>query len=439
LARSFGLSDFTPQRVFGQANGRASGSAWHEDFLERARFERERNDDAASRCALAAYLVARVIDRALEGTPTDEDRQAYAWQVESVRRYVGELDDRRPEARHLDGILDALRVTETACSPAVRMALTAFAYFLEHEGRLAEALDVLSLAARTHGAAIPASDFPAIALFAGRLNRLQARFEAATIAYAAAEEGALVTGDVNAQLVSRLGRAHVMRSQGNLPLARQTVEGVIAEAQTIGLTDTLSRAYADLGHVLTVQGDRLGALRATYEAFRLANDPLNRMRYLGDLGVELSELGYYDVARIAFGIVVSSNTSFIVKTNARLELMEIESASGNRVAFERHRGELREGAGRMPPTMAVDYRYKAGLGLARFGQLARAREVWSEGMRLAETHHLNEWYFRLERTSQEPDGFAIRQRARAEPKAAPAAIADLAAGLTAYAEEAMPA
>jgi hypothetical protein len=93
----------------------------------------------------------------------------------------------------------------------------------------------------------------------------------------------------------------------------------------------------------------------------------------------------------------------------------------------------------MPPTMGVDYRYKSGLGLARFGQLARAREVWAEGMRLAETHHLNEWYFRLERTSRQPAGAAIPQQARAEPKAPPEAIADLAAGLTAYAEEAMPA
>ena len=407
--------------------------------MERARLERDREDDAASRGALAAYLVARVIDRCLEGTATDDDRQAYNWQLESARRYIGELDENRPEVRHLDGILDALRVVGNAHSPAVRMALTAFAYFLEHEGRLAEALDILRMAARTHGPAIPPADFPAIALFAGRLNRLQARFDAATTAYAAAEEGARAIGDINARLVSRLGRAHVMRAQGNLPLARAAVEEVIVEARAEGLTDTLSRAYADLGHVMNVQGDRLGALRATYEAFRLAADPLNRMRYLGDLGVELSDLGYYDVARIAFGIVVGSNTSFIIKTNARLELMEIESASGNRVAFERHRGELREVVPRMTPSMAIDYRFKAGSGLARFGQFARAREAWAEGMRLAETHHLNEWYFRLERLGQHLDGCAAPQILRTEPQAAPAAIADLAAGLTAYAEEAMPA
>jgi hypothetical protein len=90
--------------------------------------------------------------------------------------------------------------------------------------------------------------------------------------------------------------------------------------------------------------------------------------------------------------------------------------------------------------MAIDYRFKAGTGLARFGQFARAREAWAEGMRLAEAHHLNEWYFRLERLSQKLDGCAAPpQSSGAEPQTPPAAIADLAAGLTAYAEEAMPA
>jgi tetratricopeptide (TPR) repeat protein len=430
------LSEFTPQRVFGQPTGRCSGS-WHEDFLERARLERERDDDAASRGALAAYLVARVIDRSLEGTATDEDRQAYNWQLESVRRYVAELDDRRPETRHLEGILDALRVVGTSYSPAVRMALTAFAYFLEHEGRLAEALDVLGLAARTHGAAIPASDFPAIALFAGRLNRLQARFEAATAAYAAAEEGAAVIGDANARLLSRLGRANVMRAQGNLPLSRATVEEIIAEASSQGLTDPLCRAYTDLAVVLGLQGHRIEALRANYEAFQLAHDPVTRMRILGDLGVLLSEVGYWDLARVAFEIVAASQTAFTVRTNARLELMELESGAGNRVAFERHRAQLRGMAERMPPSMAVDFHFKTGVGLARFGQLARAREAWADGMRLAEAHHLNEWYFRLERMSQHvEEECVIAPPVRPEPQTPPTEIADLAAGLMAYSEAA---
>ena len=60
-------------------------------------------------------------------------------------------------------------------------------------------------------------------------------------------------------------------------------------------------------------------------------------------------------------------------------------------------------------------------------------------MRLAEIHHLNEWYFRLERVTNELERCTVPQVERAEPKAPSAAITDLAAGLTAYAEEAMPA
>ena len=243
--------------------------------------------------------------------------------------------------------MESIRSSQGASSKGVRLALNAFAYFLENEGRLAEALDVLGLAARTHRAAMPAGDFTAVALFAGRLNRLQARFDAATAAYAAAEEGALVVSDANSRLISRLGRAQVLRAQGNLPLARVTVEDVVAEARASDLTEVLSRAYTDLAAILALQGHRIEALTANYEAFRLAHDPVSRMRILGDLGVKLSELGYSDMARIAFEIVVGSNASFIVVTNARLELMELESAVGNRVAFERHRTELRDAASRM--------------------------------------------------------------------------------------------
>ena len=425
------LSDFTAQRLFGEA----PAGSWHEDFLERARLERERGDDAASRGALAGYLVARLVERSLDGVESDEERQAYAWQLDSARRYVAELDKRRPETRHLEGIVESIRSSQGASSKGVRLALNAFAYFLENEGRLAEALDMLGLAARTHRAAMPAGEFTAVALFAGRLNRLQARFDAATAAYAAAEEGALVALDANSRLISWLGRAHVARAQGNLPVARTTVEGVIAEARAQGLTDVLSRAYADLGHVLAAMGDRLEALKATYEAFRLTHDPITRMRNLGDLGVELSELGFYDTARTAFELVVTSNASFIVKTNAQLELMDLESTAGNRVAFERHRTELRDAAPRMPPSMEIDFRYKTGIGLARFGQLGRAREAWADGMRLAEAHRLNEWYFRLERMAANLDGCDAPLR-QPEPAMSPTAIADLTAGLRAYAEAA---
>ncbi len=366
----------------------------------------------------------------------EDDRLAYLWQLESTRRYVDELDDSRAESRHLLGLVDALRLDDRPpTATTIRTGLTAFAYFLEHEGRLGEALEVLGLAARTHGTVMAASEFTAVALFAGRLNRLQARWDAANRAYEAAEEAALSTGDANAALRSRLGRANVLRAQGNLPAARQVVERVIGDATAQGLTEVRGGAFADLASVLGLQGYRVEALLANYEAFRLTSDPLSRTRILGDLGVQLSDLGHYAEARLAFDLVVESQTSFMVRANALLELLELESAVGDRLAFERHRTTARELVDRMPPSMAVDFRYKVGLGLARFGQTARARAAWQEALGLAESHKLNEWYFRLERLLAHLDdcGTAGLSVERAN-SSRPAEIAELAAGLKACAE-----
>jgi hypothetical protein len=117
---------------------------------------------------------------------------------------------------------------------------------------------------------------------------------------------------------------------------------------------------------------------------------------LGDLGVCLIGVGAPETARLAFEIVVDSNTSFHVRTNAVLELMDLESSVGNRVAFERRRAQAEEVRDRMMPSLAADFHFKAGVGLARFGRFKRAKELLSTGLRLAEEHRLNVWYFRFE-------------------------------------------
>jgi len=82
----------------------------------------------------------------------------------------------------------------------------------------------------------------------------------------------------------------------------------------------------------------------------------------------------------------------------------------------------------------VDFRYKVGLGLARFGQPLRARAIWEEGQEIAERHELNEWYFRLERLLAHLDDCApeLMPPARAAIER-PAELAQVAAGLREYA------
>jgi tetratricopeptide (TPR) repeat protein len=370
---------------------------------------------------------------ALDGSP--DEHEGFGWQLESTRRYLQELSATEPEVAHLCGVLDAVTVESPRPRAPLRMSLTAYAYFLEHEGRFEEALEVLALAGRTHGEAVPAREFSALALFTGRLNRLIARWDRANAAYLAAEESGRTSADVEAILRSRLGRAAVLRGQGNLPASRERVEAVLEEVADGSQEHIRGDAFADLSAVLYRQGLRVDALQAAYRSFQHTLDPLQQMRILGDLGIALAELGEYEVARLALELVLASNASFVIRTNALVELMGVESAVGNRMTFERHRQEASRLADRMPPSMSIDYRYKEGVGLARFGQLSRARALLEEARALAEHHSLNDWYFKVDRVLSSLEHSSCRNVETPAPAGAYApVIAEMAAGLREYSE-----
>jgi tetratricopeptide (TPR) repeat protein len=390
---------YTPQRLFGDVQS-SSDILKHEPFLERARLQREREQDGSARLALGAYIVARLVDKLLTIDTSPLALEGFGWQLAAVRRHVDELPADLPETCHLAGIVAAV-VDDGKRSPTLGKCLTAYAYFLEHEGRLEESLEMLALAARSDGPSIVPTDFVRYALLGGRLNRLLTRWEAAHACYNAAEESALSLQDLNSALRSRLGRANALRGQGNLPLALATVQQVISEAGENA--DVSSDAFLDLGAVLVRQGKDFEALQAVYQAFVRSPDSSQQIRILGELGVKLRKIGALEAARLAFEIVGSANTSFHVRTNALLELMELEAAVGNRLGFERLRQEMAGKRGRMSPSTSVDYCYKLGLGLMRFQQVERAREFLNEALQLAEQHRLNEWYFRVEQAIQELD------------------------------------
>jgi tetratricopeptide (TPR) repeat protein len=385
---------YTPRRLFGEVES-SSDILTHEPFLERARVQREQADDGSARLALGAYVVARLVDKLLLLSSDSDGIEAFRWQLEAVRRHVSDLPENASETAHLTGIVGAIPLAPPI-APSLWKNLTAYAYFLDHDARLEESLEMLILAARAHGEGIPPSDFTAYALFAGRLNRQLARWDAATRCYSAAEEAATRIGEPTARLRGRLGRGAVLRGQGNLPQARAIAESVLEEATTLGLTGVQVIAYSDLGVLYSLQGSRLEGLEAHYRAFQLTTDPVERMRSLGDLALGLSEIGAYDVARIAFEIVAKSQARVLVRANALLELMDLESSVGNRVAFERWRAAVQKHRDCMSPSMSVDYNYKLGIGLARFGQTKRAEVFLTAALQLAEQHKLNAWYFKVE-------------------------------------------
>ncbi len=422
---------YTPQRLFGEA-GSSSEILAHEPFLERARLQREQASDASARLALGAYVVARLVDKLLLLEQDSAGLDGFRWQLHAVRRHIDELPPDVPEAAHLAGVVAAVPETGRSTS-SLWMSLTAYAYFLEHEGRLEESLEVLNLAARSQGSEIPPKEFATYALFAGRLNRQLARWDAANTCYSAAEEAARQAGDMLSALRGRLGRGAVHRGQGNFPLARATAEEVLRDATEGHVVEAQALAYADLGSVYTEQGLRLEALQVQYQAFRLSSDSLQQMRTLGDLAIGLYEIGAFDAARIAFQIVADSNASVLVRANARVELMDLESAAGNRIAFERCRSVAEEYRSRMSPSMLVDYQYKLGVGLNRFGQSTRAREAFTAALAVAETHRLNAWYFKIEQALNTMSQEKVHPVRRQTELSETSMLHEMTAGLREYA------
>jgi len=211
-------------------------------------------------------------------------------------------------------------------------------------------------------------------------------------------------------------------------------EEVAVTAAQENLHEMESLAYTNLGAVYFLEGKKVESVEANYRAFRLTEDPLQRMWILGDIGIGLMKLGAFDSARVAFEIVLASEASFQVQNNARLELMEVESSVGNRVSFERRRAEAEGIMDRMPPSMLADFHFKAGTGLARFGQVSRGRALLEAGMALSESHNLNAWYFRFEQKLAE---LAAGQPREPEPAtysdAGYPALEEVAVGLREYA------
>jgi tetratricopeptide (TPR) repeat protein len=427
-------TSYTPQRLFGEV-GSSSDVLTHEPFLERARRQREQERDESARLALGAYVVARLVDKLPTLSQNDEGVAGFRWQLEAVRRHIGELPADSPETAHLAGVVAAVPL-DGPPKPSLWKSLTAYAYFLENDGRLEEALEVLALAGRAQGTQTSLADFGTYALFAGRLNRELARWDAAIACYHAGEEAALKVGDLVAAFRGRLGLGGVHRGQGNYPLARAAAEEVASRASELRLPDAQAMAFADLGVIYSLQGLKLEALEAHYKAFRLSTDPLQQMRTLSDLAMGLCEIGAYDASRLAFQIVIDSGSKLLVRINAQLELMDLESAVGNRMAFERCRSAVEKCRDRMSPSMSVDYYYKLGTGLARFGQAARAKAAFATGLALAETHKLNAWYFKIEHVLRDVTAKPVEQPACREVHdlSEDPVVHEMVVGLREYAE-----
>ena len=388
---------------------------------------------SAARLGQGAFLALRLVDLLRPGGPPVAP-DVFRYQHAATARYCEELDAAAPEAAHLVGLvhsaMDGFRLGQVSL---VGPALFAYAHFLEDDGQYEEALDVLQTMLAVGAGTLRAPDLIAGLLREARVLRKLGRFEEAELAYVAGGERAAQSGDRHSHFLSRVGRATISVTRGNLTSAQTSYEAVLADAALAGDRDAQARAEHGLGVTHDVGGRRDAAVAHLWNAFQLYEDEPSKLRALHDLGVTMRALGEYDAAELALRRVIDRETPDGLP-NPLMELMHLASARGDRVGFERWRERTMAHDAKMTPNERVDFYLKWGIGMARFGNFARATEILAAARALAAEHGLHEFEFRVERIQvglpECERELASRSASYQEPQCDVEQVREVAASLT---------
>ncbi|MGH7538130.1 MAG: hypothetical protein ACREMF_05815, partial [Gemmatimonadales bacterium] len=102
------------------------------------------------------------------------------------------------------------------------------------------------------------------------------------------------------------------------------------------------------------------------------------------------------------------------------------------LGFERWRARCQIETARMAPNILADYHLKLGIGLARFGQFARAETEMGRALQVAQAHGLHEFEFRIERIRaglRDCEALANTEPTVTEPTVQVGALKDVSAAL----------
>ena len=365
----------------------------HEPFLKRAAEGSEKTDGDLG---MAAFLTMRLADQF--GIETNgAGREAVEYQCAATRKFV---EDIRPKTPHTVMLSELVRVAEVAVdSDEPRLLfppLLAFAYGLEEELRLDEALDVLKTALGLSDGRDAEEELNAL-LNLGRVLRNSGEFGEARNTYQRARAVALRLGDKHSELLGRIGHGIVARQAGNLPDSEQELRAVIADARAWGDRDAEARASQDLAGTLYYAGRVADAEPYAFRAYELFDNPRDEARALSDTGAMLKELGHYDAARNAFSVVLSHKLRSDERARTELECLEVSALTGDRLSFERWRQSVEEKRTLLPPDVEQDFELQVGIGFSLFDEFDRAAVHIERAITLAEKWGMGERVFVAER------------------------------------------
>jgi tetratricopeptide (TPR) repeat protein len=381
-------------RVSTELQSRRAGLP-HAVFLQRVADEPATSPEL--RLGQGAFLTLRFVDLlAPDREPPTPDVFRYQWAA--TERYCAELSGEGTEASHLSCIVRAAgEAHRDGNIQLLAPALFAYALYLEQESHFDEAEDALLTMISVGNKRLKESDEISSWMRLGRVRRLQADFDGAANAYAEAGRIAQRLGDKHSLLLSRVGSANVAYFRGNLQEAEREWHAILADAAAIGDRNVQAQAHHGLGNLLQRRGEAHSGAPELWRAYELYEDEMDQVRVLNDLGIVLLSIGDVAGAERALSESLKRSQMGESQLNPLIELMNCASFRRDRLGFERFREQCLVHLNAMAPNQRADYHLKIGIGLARFGNFAKAATNIRQALEIASAHNLHELAFRIER------------------------------------------
>ncbi|GBD31854.1 hypothetical protein HRbin33_00815 [bacterium HR33] len=393
----------------------------HEPFLEHMADQRYRERGAYT---LGAFLVMRLVDRYVVEAGYNHP-EALAYQENSTLEYVLKLDQDDPEVGHL---MELIRVSNQVRMGGKRKLLwaplLAYAYWLEQELRLKEALDVVETAMRMDDGTASEKVVAAF-LQQARILRLMGYFDLARESYKDARERAEAMGDTHGVLLSRIGDAIVLRQKGNLPASERALREVLKDAERLGDRDAQARAHHDLGGAILLMHRTTEAVEHLFAAFELYEHWEDKFRALSDLGEALRRQGRYLAARNAFLAVVRRGAPRQVSSRSMISLMEVSALLKDPLEFARWRSEIERIEEELPPEHRADFYLQLGIGYSRFRNVRKAIPALQQALEIAKTWGLETYVALTQRATLDLKKGSIAQPGEPDPAVATEPEAEL--------------
>ena len=329
----------------------------------------------------AAYLTLRLVDE----FASDDRSERLDYQITATREFLDDVYPQTTEVELLSEVVEgatAAAATESSGLAHVMSPVCDYATYLEGEGRLEHALDVVET-----GLALGGDDETAMTVWRGNLLLQLARPIEAMFAFKDGLAQAEVCGDEHNALFARLGWGRALIGRDQDAEAAKMLDEVRTTAESVGDNLAEGEACCCLGEI-ALRDKRLAESKdLLHRGFTLLSNCPDVGFFMLSLGVQLKKLESYDSAERVLNEVYSCCEIPRLRTEAAIHMIHVVALCDDQLGFKRWCGQA---DGDVAPSLEVLRELAIGRGEAHFGRPQAAARHIHKAQRIAVENELED-------------------------------------------------